>query len=88
MRKRTVSLQDAEVTARARAAFRLAYGLEEERRRAAQIAAVPAVDWHGRTLRTLTCAGPYGKGPHLQYLPEAVLWSLIDLAYFVCPYHR
>lgn len=56
--------------------------------REAEIAALPAVEWKGRTLRTIRCQGDFGKGPHDMNVPEAILWSLINLNRFICPYHR
>ena len=55
--------------------------------RAAEIAALPCVDWRGRTLRTVRCNGTTGKGPHDYNVPESVLWHFRDIQRFVCPYH-
>jgi len=57
-------------------------------RRAAEIAALPLVVWRGRRLRTLRCRADFGAGPHDVNVPEAVLWALIDVGHFRCPYHR
>jgi hypothetical protein len=46
------------------------------------------VTWKGRRLRTIRCQGDFGKGPHDVNVPEALLWCLISLARFLCPYHR
>lgn len=56
-------------------------------RRAAEIAALPTIDWKGRTLYTLRCQGTSGKGPHAVNVPLAVVWHLIDLRRFFCVYH-
>jgi len=57
-------------------------------RRAAVIAALPTVTWRGHTLYTIRCNGDFGKGPHLMNVPESLLWSLISLERFLCPFHR
>lgn len=56
-------------------------------RRSAEIAALPVVKWKGRVLRALRCCGTTGKGPHTVNVPEALLWSLMDLGGYRCPYH-
>ena len=78
--------QDAR-NARARAAFIEFRGEADAERRAAEIAALPAVTWKGRTLRTIRCHGTTGKGPHDVNVPESLLWSLIGLDGFCCVYH-
>lgn len=80
--------QTARQTARARAAFLAWRGTEGDAERAAAIAALPTVVWRGHTLYSLTCCAEYGKGPHVVNVPEAVLWALIDLRMFRCPWHR
>jgi hypothetical protein len=55
--------------------------------RAAEIATLPVVVWKGRTLYTLQCQGISGKGPHAVNVPLALVWHLIDLQRFFCPYH-
>jgi hypothetical protein len=72
----------------AREAFVEYAGLEAVAGRQAEIEALPAVQWKGRTLRTVTCAGDYGRGPHQVHLPEQVLWALLSLSHFRCPFHR
>jgi hypothetical protein len=52
-----------------------------------EINRLPTVEWKGTRLYTLRCHGKTGKGPHDHHVPEAVLWSLIDLRAFRCPYH-
>lgn len=69
-------------------AFRELRTETEMHRRAAEIARLPSKIWRGVAVYELTCPGPYGKGPHTQYVPERVLWALISLDYFLCPYHR
>ena len=71
---------------KARAAF-AQYGTRDIAERQAQIDALPVVEWKGRRLRTIRCHGTTGKGPHDVHVPEAVLWALIDLRAFRCPYH-
>ena len=73
--------------ARARSAFVAARGAEAEARRLAEIEGLPVVEWKGRTLRTIRCTGTTGRGPHDVHVPEALLWSLMDVARYRCPYH-
>lgn len=69
------------------AAFRSFRPGEEEQRRAA-IAALPSKHWRGVEVFRVTCNGDFGRGPHTVWIPEYVLWGLIDVAAFTCPYHR
>jgi hypothetical protein len=87
-RKRVVGQHEDAVTQRARRAAQAVLGVSGEAQRAFEIAFLPRVEWRGRTLYTLTCAGDFGKGPHKVNVPESLLWSLIDLRVFRCPYHR
>lgn len=73
---------------RARAAFVETRGAENEAKRAAEIAALPSKVWKGRTLYALQCHGESGRGPHVQYVHEGLLWALIELNQFICPFHR
>lgn len=72
---------------RAKAAFVEWRGEADAAHRQAAIAALPIVEWKGKTLRTLRCQGETGRGPHDVNLPEQHLWALIDLRMFRCPYH-
>ena len=72
---------------RARAAFVENATPREVVQREAEIAALPAVQWKGRTLYTIRCSGDTGKGPHDVNVPEVLLWSLINIGRFRCPYH-
>ena len=87
-RKRTIGLRQEAQTARAREAFAELQGATAAAQRLQQMAALPTVQWRGRTLYTLRCAGPFGKGPHTVNVPESLLWSLLDLRHFLCAYHR
>lgn len=60
----------------------------DARFRELEIGALPAVVWKGAHLRTLRCLGTTGRGPHNVNVPEALLWSLIDLRAYRCPYHE
>ena len=73
--------------ARARSAFVAARGAEAEAARLAEIEGLAVVAWKGRTLRTIRCTGTSGRGPHDVHVPEALLWSLMDLARYRCVYH-
>jgi hypothetical protein len=72
---------------RARSAFVALRGLGHERKRLGEIRRLPVVEWRGRKLYTLRCHGTTGRGPHDLNVPEYVLWTLIDLRAFHCPYH-
>lgn len=56
--------------------------------RAAEITALPSKEWNGATVFEVECEGPFGRGPHRQFVPEYVLWSLINVRHLICPYHR
>lgn len=60
----------------------------EVAQREREIAALPTIQWAGRTLYTIRCAGSYGNGPHVVNVPESLLWSLIDVNHFLCAFHR
>lgn len=62
-------------------------GPERTAVRQAEIDALPQVIWKGRQLWTVRCHGTSGKGPHDVNLPLAMLWSLIWLHRYFCPYH-
>lgn len=72
---------------RARAFFIEIRGEAAAVRRAADIAALPVVTWKGRDLRTIRCHGTTGKGPHDVNAPESLLWSLIGINRYFCPFH-
>ena len=62
-------------------------GPERTAIREAEIAALPTVQWKGRTLYTLRCNGTSGRGPHDVNVPLAHVWHLINLRRFFCVYH-
>lgn len=74
--------------ARTRAHFAEVRGLDAVPQREAEIHALASKPWRGRQLYALRCDGPYGGGPHVQFVPRYLLWGLIDLGHFVCPFHR
>lgn len=89
-RHRAIPLHPGAHAARSRAGFveiRGTDGPHGEQARAAEIAALPTKDWRGQTLYQIRCHGGYGKGPHDYWVPEGLLWSLIDLQAFRCPFH-
>ncbi len=55
--------------------------------RASEIDALPLVVWKGKPLRTIRCTGTTGKGAHDCNVPESLLWALISLSDYRCPYH-
>jgi hypothetical protein len=73
---------------KARAAYVEDCGEALTLKREAEIAAMPQVEWKGRKLRTIRCHGTTGKGPHDVNVPESLLWALISLKRFRCPYHN
>ena len=73
---------------RIRAQFVEWFGDAEAERRATAIATLPRVEWRGRTLYTIRCLGDFGHGPHDMHVPASLLWSLINVHHFFCPYHR
>lgn len=87
LRSTTVGLHVAKQALRARAAFVEFRGAEAAIARQAQINQLPRVEWKGKPLFTLRCNGTSGKGPHNCNVPEGLLWSLISLNRFLCPYH-
>lgn len=86
-RVRSRPLHAATWRQRARAVFVALRGELEAEQRAAQIAALPIVEWRNDQLRTIRCHGTTGNGPHDRHVPEALLWCLIDLRAYVCPFH-
>lgn len=86
-RGRTLGLHPDRQLQRSQAAF-VALWPEQVLIREQEIQQLPSVEWRGRRLRTIRCAGDYGKGPHDVHVPESLLWSLIHVGQFRCPYHR
>ena len=86
--KSAIPKHEAAWLARTKAMFLEVCGVDLVPCREAAIAALPTVEWKGRTLYTLRCRGDFGKGPHLVHVAEPVLWSMIALDHFTCPYHR
>ena len=82
-----VGLHVARQAEKAKCAFIYERGMLAALDRQSEIEALPAVEWKGKPLRTLRCHGTSGKGPHDCNVPEGLLWSLIDLRAFRCPYH-
>lgn len=72
---------------RARQGFRELRTPAEERQREQAIAALPQKEWRGKTVYALTCQARTGRGPHVQWVPEGLLWALIDLNHWCCPHH-
>ena len=72
---------------RAKAALRATRGIDGTVRRAHEIATRHTKLWRGRRVWPIQCTGTSGKGPHQMHVEAAVLWSLIDLETFRCPYH-
>lgn len=62
-------------------------GLSEALHRATEIEALPRAHWKGRELYTIRCHGERGKGPHDVNVTEALLWALLDIRAYRCPFH-
>lgn len=85
---RAIGLHEDAACARAVDAFVEIRGESGMRQRAEGIAALASKEWRGTRVFEVRCEGPYGRGPHVQWVPERVLWGLIDLSHFLCPFHR
>lgn len=83
----TRGLHDAAQTARAREAFAAFRGGLAALERLGQIDDLPRKPWGGRLVYQVRCRGVSGRGPHDLWVPEAVLWAVLDLERFRCPYH-
>jgi hypothetical protein len=88
VKKRTVGQHEARVCRDAQEQFAEVMGPARAFIRSVEIERLPTVEWKGKTLRTIRCEGPFGRGPHDVNVPHSVLWSLISLQHFTCPYHR
>ncbi len=84
----TASRYHDRVLATSRQAFIETRGSQDVKSREAAIASLQSKMWRGIPVFELRCAGPFGRGPHVQWVPEYLLWSLIDLSHFLCPFHR
>lgn len=84
----TASRYHDRVLATARAAFVETRGADDLPAREAAIAGLSSKVWRGIRVFAVRCEGPFGRGPHEQWVPEYLLWSLIDLNHFLCPFHR
>ena len=73
--------------ARAKRAFLEFRGVAAAVERGKAIAARPSKCWHGIRVYSISCHATYGKGPHIYFVPAGLLWSLITLEAFRCPYH-
>ena len=74
-------------TARAKALLRRTAGLNVAVQRARAITALESKIRRGVRVYRLTCCGPFGKGPHKQFVPASLLWSLIGFNGWRCPFH-
>lgn len=61
--------------------------MQAVKKREYQIAYLPQNDWRGKKVYQITCHGTRGKGPHKVWVPESLLWSLIDFRMYRCVFH-
>ncbi len=87
MKKPATSSHAVDQAARSRAAFRSVMGPSAEARREEAIAALPVLHWRGQILYSLRCQNDRDR-PHTVNVAEALLWALIDLRFYHCPYHN
>jgi hypothetical protein len=85
--KTVIARHEERIVAEMRRLYLGWYGADALARRERELAALPAVEWKGRTLRAIQCHGDYGKGPHVVNLPESVLWNLLGFDRYRCVYH-
>lgn len=70
-------------------------GVHGFRRRWREIRACESKLWRGRAgdkparrVFRVRCLAGFGCGPHDRWEPEQVLWTLLSLDNYRCPYHR
>jgi hypothetical protein len=85
--RRAFSLHPDASAHRSEVAARYFMGRSRWARRRDEIAALPSVEWKGRTLRALRCQGTSGRGPHDVNVPVDLLWQLLSLRSYFCPFH-
>lgn len=73
--------------ARAKQAFLALRGPADLAVREAQIQSLPHSVWRGHAVYAITCHGSTGKGPHQVNVPLALLFSLIEIEAYRCPFH-
>ena len=74
--------------AKAKRAFRTGAGTARAVQRAHGIAALPSKKWRGERVYALRCEADFGKGPHVMHVSAGVLWSLLSLKRWRCPFHN
>ena len=79
--------QPARMCARAKCVYRETAGMKRTVQRAHEIAALESKRWRGVRVYRIQCDGPFGNGPHVMYVPAGMLWSLISLDGWRCPFH-
>ena len=63
-------------------------GKDAVNQRKKEIADLDQKQFKGRTVYRIRCNADFGIGPHEQWLEEHLMWHLMDLAHYLCPYHR
>jgi hypothetical protein len=87
MKSTTIGSHPERRAERARDAFLTLRGESDYNARRAEIVMLQTSTWRGQAVYALLCNGTTGRGPHLVNVPEAMLWSLIDLRAYRCPFH-
>jgi hypothetical protein len=87
MKSTTIGSHPERRAARAKQAFLTLRGEQDYQARRAEIDRLTPSLWRGQPVYALLCNGTTGKGPHLVNVPEALLYALIDLRAYRCPFH-
>lgn len=87
-RGRAVGLHEDRHLPRARAYYVELRGEASAAERAREIAALSTKVWRGHLVYRVVCRADFGVGPHTMFVPERVLWLLVDLRAFTCAWHR
>jgi hypothetical protein len=85
--KRAAGLHPEAQARRSRLNARVLMGRAWYLKREAEIAALPRVMWKGVQLYTIRCDARSGRGPHLLNVPPSLLWQLVSIPDYLCPYH-
>lgn len=73
--------------ARAKAVYFAVRGPLATLAREAEINTLPVKMFKGKKVYRIRCHGEFGNGPHDMWVPAGLLWALISLDRWRCPYH-